>query len=260
MALPQLHPLPLQRQQPSAPLRLTTAASGLGYVCVAVAPRRIHLVRRVKEVTGLILDLCSELVLDQYSFYKGSDLSFITISTNWPSPGMGGGGGGASLSCPLSPCNVHKWLSLCHRPHNFTDVLGVGQGFGRNFDSEAPTRRERGCFSSSLLYSQALCSPAYLSEHVDHVDCSGGRCAQGVINGMMQWPVLLHRGPHMCTPPSFIYHFAFFFCQWNMLGSPASHLGSCRSSAYRCKQSHMRSGSWFVCLCVCTRYTDCWNM
>lgn len=81
MALPQLHPLPLQRQQPSAPLRLTTAASGLGYVCVAVAP---------KEVTGLILDLCSELLLDQYSFYKGSDLSFITISTNWPSPGVGG--------------------------------------------------------------------------------------------------------------------------------------------------------------------------
>lgn len=63
--------------------------------------------RRAKEVTerilGLILDSCRELLLDQYSFYKGSDLSFIAISTNWPFPG-----GGASLSCPLSSCNLHS--------------------------------------------------------------------------------------------------------------------------------------------------------
>lgn len=51
---------------------------------------------------GLILDSCRELWLDQYSFYKGSDLSFIAISTNWPSLGEGGGVGGLppfSLDC-----------------------------------------------------------------------------------------------------------------------------------------------------------------
>lgn len=55
---------------------------------------------------GLILDSCSELLLDQYSFYKGSDLSFMAVSANWLSPG--GEGGGASLGCPLSPCNLPK--------------------------------------------------------------------------------------------------------------------------------------------------------
>lgn len=65
-------------------------------------------------------------------------------------------------------------------------------------------------FFSPLFYSHALCSPAYLPEHVDHVDSSGGCYARGVINGMMQRPLLLHRGPHTCTPPSFIYHLAIF--------------------------------------------------
>lgn len=40
--------------------------------------------------TELILDSCSELLLDQYCLYKGSDLSVMALLTNGPSSGAGG--------------------------------------------------------------------------------------------------------------------------------------------------------------------------
>lgn len=48
-------------------------------------------------------------------------------------------------------------------------------------------------------HSHALSSPAYLPEHVGHVDCSGWHCVVGLINGVMQHPWLLHPRPHAHT-------------------------------------------------------------
>lgn len=100
-------------------------------------------------------------------------------------------------------------------------------------------------FFSSLVYSHALCSPAYLPEHVDHVDCSGGCCARGVINGMMQRPVLLHPGPHTCTPPSFIYHLAIFVNEICCEPSGVSRLTDAERA--------MCAVGAGLCVCVCAR-------
>lgn len=204
---------------------------------------------------GLILDSSSELLLDQYSFYKGSDLSFIAISTNWPSLGRRGGG-----ISQLPTFSLGLFINACLS--STVPIISQLSLLWARVWAETLTARlhHDGTRLFSLL--SALCSPAYLSEHVDHVDCSAGRCARGVINGMMQRPVLLHPGPHMCTPPSFIYHFAFFgfffFVSEICLGAQRrvwvpearltdANIATCALDARLC-----------VCACVRARSTDCY--
>lgn len=58
-------------------------------VCVSIALEHNHPQSKGTNSTELILDSCSELLLDQYCLYKGSDLSVMALPTNWPSPGTG---------------------------------------------------------------------------------------------------------------------------------------------------------------------------
>lgn len=59
-------------------------------VRVSIALEHNHPQSKGTNSTELILDSCSELLLDQYCLYKGSDLSVMALPTNWPSPGTGG--------------------------------------------------------------------------------------------------------------------------------------------------------------------------
>lgn len=58
-------------------------------VRVSIALEHNHPQSKGTNSTELILDSCSELLLDQYCLYKGSDLSVMALPTNWPSPGTG---------------------------------------------------------------------------------------------------------------------------------------------------------------------------
>lgn len=113
-------------------------------------------------------------------------------------------------------------------------------------------------FFSFSPYSHALYSPAYLSEHVGHVQCSGGHCAVGVINGMMQHPWLLRLSPpqnhthiHTTSTPPHLTLFLFcLFSSMNYVPTSAmqqcflhyNHSSSCCSSALQ---------AWMESVCVC---------
>lgn len=179
---------------------MTTAVTKPCHSCQCVSMwRRIWAIISLKHIhrtesslgegaADLILDSCSELLLDQYGLYKGSDLSvtappLTSLLQAWRSP----------LSGPL------------FRKHFINEQQGFsGNGFPFSHSIHLDCYRDGWMGVENLDYEgwvESNIVPLVLSgslqplfQHVGHVHSSGRRCAEGLISWTLKRSWLLHLG------------------------------------------------------------------